>query len=88
MDQKPKKKEDKFEWSPEAIAAADRLVEAMARFQQADYKDRTSRIIARICRFFGINLLQLVCIRGIISARWRRIKRAVRNVWQWLTSAR
>jgi len=75
------RRDDGFQWSDEAHKHAEQLVQSIGRFERADYKDWTSRVIARACKWLGITFLDLVCVRSMIVNRWKRIKAALARVF-------
>jgi hypothetical protein len=86
-------------WSPEAIAAADRIANAMIAWHNGLLRvGRTPeedvplpwnlKLFAWFTRKCGLNLLDLVCIYSTHPTGWGRAKAILgvfaRNFWRWL----
>jgi len=75
------RRDDGFQWSDEAIDHVDQFIQSYDRFERADYGDRTSRIIARACKWLGIEFSHLVLVRWRVSSFWKGVKAAFARVF-------
>lgn len=89
----------RIKWSPEALAAAERIVNSMVawhngllRIGKTPAEDvplpKHLKVVAWATRKCGLNLLDLVCIYSTHPTSWGRIKAIIgilaRRFWRWL----